>query len=86
VYVEVIGYNRWRWADGSAEMKDAMGVSIIGVLADHEVIDDFSYGLMFHYQNKYSISVTRDGDSNTGIMLNVELGNLIRDSINSIPK
>jgi hypothetical protein len=86
LYVEVIGYNRWRWAEGTADMEDAMGVSIIGVLADRAEIDDFSYGLMFHYQNRYAISVTRDGDGNTGIMLNVDLSNLIRDKINTIPQ
>ncbi len=85
LFLEFIGYNRWRWDTGSGDIKDAIGVSIVGVVANNKHADDFSYGMMMHYRNTYSLAITEDSDNNTGIIFNFNLSNLIRDKINSIP-
>lgn len=85
LYIEFLGYNRWQWDRYTGGMSNAFGVSIVGVAADNKDADDFSYGLMFHYQNKYSLAVTDDGDGNTGVVINFNLSKLIRDKINNMP-
>ncbi len=71
VFVEIIGYNRWRW-NAAGEIKNALGLSIITSYSDRAGVDDIGYGLQLHYHNSWSLAVTRHG-SDTGLLLSTDL-------------
>ena len=71
VFVELIGYNRWRW-NAAGELKNALGLSLITSYSDRAGADDMAYGLMLHYRNKWSLAVTRH-DEETGVLLSTDL-------------
>ncbi|MBT8438846.1 MAG: hypothetical protein KJO91_03900, partial [Gammaproteobacteria bacterium] len=79
VYIEFLGYNRWQWNRATGEMNNGLGFSVIGSYADRNKLDNFSYGILVHFRNKYSLAVTRNSDDDTGILLTVELANLFRE-------
>lgn len=81
IVLELIGYNRWTW-DGS-KMDNAIGGSIIAVASDRAGEDDFGYGLMFHYDNKWSLGVTRHGDVN-GIFLSYSLWDTAKSEVDGL--
>jgi len=59
--VEVLGINRWTWQDGGM-MSRPVGLSIIGSYSDRSNAKDFGWGLMAHYNNSYSLGITKKGD------------------------
>ncbi len=71
VFIELIGYNRWRWG-ASGELQNALGLSLISSYSDRAGADDMAYGLMLHYRNKWSLAVTRHDDE-TGVLLSTDL-------------
>ena len=71
VFVELVGYNRWRW-NSMGEMRNALGVSLITGYSDRAAADDLAYGLMLHYQNKLALAVTQHGGE-TGWLLSTDL-------------
>ncbi|MDX2507902.1 MAG: hypothetical protein QNL62_26000 [Gammaproteobacteria bacterium] len=79
IIIEFLGYNRWRWNRATGEMQNGLGFSVIGSYADRSKVDDFSYGILVHFQNKYSIAVTRSSEDDTGILLTVDLATLFRE-------
>ena len=73
--LELIGYNRWRWkSDG--RMGTAYGVSLIQTYSDRAGLESLRTGVMFHYDSRYSVALTR-GSGETGIMLSVDLSRLV---------
>jgi hypothetical protein len=73
--VELIGYNRWSWTrDG--RMGTAYGVSLIQTYSDRAGLNSARPGVMLHYNNKYSLALTRKGGE-TGVMLSMDLSKLV---------
>lgn len=75
VYIEVFGYNRWRWG-GSGEMKNALGWSVLASYADRAAIQDLRYGLMMHYHNRFDLGITYN-DKDTGVILSIDLAQAV---------
>ena len=71
VFIELVGYNRWRW-NSMGEMRNALGVSLIGSYSDRAAADDLAYGLMLHYRNGLALAVTQHG-GDTGWLLSTDL-------------
>ena len=70
--VEVYGRNKWEW-DG-AKMEKARGWSVIASYSDQ--VDDWGYGLMYHYRNRYSLAVTStSGD--VGVLLSMDFSDAL---------
>lgn len=71
VFVELVGYNRWRW-NSMGELRNALGFSLIAGYSDRAAADDLAYGLMLHYQNNLALAVTQHG-GDTGWLLSTDL-------------
>lgn len=74
VYVELIGYERWRWRDGKATRR--WGGSVVFSYADITGMDSTAWGVLLHTPVRHiSIGVVRrDGDlgAETGWVLNID--------------
>ena len=81
LYLELIGANRWdpkqRWIDVPGLNKWS-GASLIVSYADRDGIKDTGYGMLFTFDNVYSLGVSRYG-AKTGVFLSLDLANLWRD-------
>ena len=56
VVIELIGYNRWDWVkDNSTRQENIYGVSLIASYSDRAGVDNFGWGVMGHYDHKYSL-------------------------------
>ena len=44
-------------------MKNPIGLSVVAALSDRSTVDDFGWGMVFHYNHVYSLGVTKHGDS-----------------------
>lgn len=73
VYVELLGFNRWR-------ARYLTGVSAIVEYADRAGVEDVSYGALFTFANRYSVGVTAGGGE-VGVTLGLDLANLYRDRL-----
>ncbi len=72
--VEVLGANWWKWkADGS--MGSAFGLAVIATASDRASTDDLGWGLMLHFNHKYSLAVT-DHDGDQGYLVTADLAKL----------
>jgi len=69
--VEILGRNQWDWsADGT--MQNARGWSVVAAYSNLSDQDDWGYGLMYHYRNRFSLGLTStEGD--IGVLLSVDL-------------
>jgi len=80
VFVEVAGYERWSWRDGSAWNR--WGLSGVVSFANIPGMDEVGYGVLLHtpIQSISFGAVWRDGDagSETGIVANFDLAALIQ--------
>jgi hypothetical protein len=77
VFMEILGYNRWSWKpDG--RMGTAVGASIIGAYSDRATLDDWRYGVMLHYNNTWSLAVTRR-NGETGFLLSMDFAQFLAD-------
>jgi len=71
--VEVFGKNKWEWSRNGT-MQKARGWSVIASYSDQA--DDWGYGLMYHYRNRYSLAVTStSGD--VGVLLSMDLSDAL---------
>lgn len=75
VYIEMFGYNRWRWGD-AGEMKDGLGWSVLASYADRAATKDIRYGLMLHYRNRFDLGITYS-DKDTGVILSIDLAQAV---------
>ena len=79
VFLELFGYERWRWRDGKANNR--WGLSVIASYVNVAGMDDIGYGLLLHtpFKNMAIGAVYRDGDagSETGIVLNFDLSKFL---------
>lgn len=75
VYIEMFGYNRWRWGDGG-EMKDGLGWSVLASYADRAATKDIRYGVMLHYRNRFDLGITYS-DKDTGVILSMDLAQAV---------
>ncbi len=75
VFVELVGYNRWRWS-AAGELENALGLSLITSYSDRAGADDLAYGVMLHYHNSWSLAVTRH-DEETGVLLSADLAQYV---------
>ena len=57
-------------------MGTALGFSLIRTYSDRSGVNSSANGLMFHYQNKYSLAVPRYSGK-TGFMLSTDVGKWI---------
>ncbi len=73
VYVELLGFNRWR-------ARYLTGVSAIVEYADRAGVEDTSYGALFTFANRYSIGITTGG-GDIGVTLGLDLANLYRERL-----
>lgn len=80
VYLEWIGYNRWRWHGVSGKMTNGMGLSLVSSYAQRGQVGDMSHGIMLHYQNSYSLAITR-GQNGSGILFSVNLAEWYRNKM-----
>lgn len=71
LFLEIIGYNWWNYKnDGSAGF--AKGASFLVTYTGRSTATDWGYGAIFHFQNRYSIALTRHG-SDFGIMISADM-------------
>jgi hypothetical protein len=79
VVLELIGYERWRWRDGSASHR--FGASLAASFADVPGADAVGYGLILHlpFRNITVGATWRDGEEGDSINLtvNADLARLI---------
>ncbi|MFZ5593814.1 MAG: hypothetical protein ACOY4D_06085 [Pseudomonadota bacterium] len=75
VYIEMFGYNRWRWED-TGEMKDGLGWSVLASYADRAATKDIRYGVMLHYRNRFDLGITYN-DKDTGVILSMDLAQAV---------
>lgn len=71
VFVELVGYDGWRW-NSTGEMRNALGISLIGSCSDRAAAQDLGYGVMLHYRNSLALAVTQHGGEK-GWLLSTEL-------------
>ncbi len=80
VVVEVLGYERWRWREGSAINR--VGVSLAASFSDVPGADKVGYGLVFHLpvRNISLGAIWRDGvaGGKVNIVMNADLAGLIK--------
>jgi len=69
--VEWIGINWW-------DLKVPFGVSVISVYSDYQNLSSVGHGLLFTFDNKYSLGVTRRG-SETGVVATIDLLKFMQD-------
>ncbi|WP_339890497.1 hypothetical protein [uncultured Alteromonas sp.] len=74
IALEVIGFNYWQ----DACFGYACGASITVNYADRGGVQDEGYGLMFHFDNTYSIGVSQFG-SESGVFFTIDLLELFKD-------
>ena len=78
VLVEIIGFERWKWKNGSATQR--WGASFTASIADIEGMDSIGWGAVVHTPvENISIGIIRRGgsrDSETGIFVNLNLAKL----------
>lgn len=69
---ELYGFNYW---DGCDWLGMPCGASVVTTFSDRAIVDDYSFGLMFHIKNHYSIAVTKNfGDNDhTAVFVTVDL-------------
>ncbi|MEX0732016.1 MAG: hypothetical protein WED00_07805 [Aquisalimonadaceae bacterium] len=79
--LELIGYNQWTW--NGASMGTAFGGSVIGVVSDRADTEDVGYGIMLHYNHRWSIGITRHGGA-TGMFLSYELWETAETRVDSL--
>jgi len=81
VFLELFGYERWQWRDGSA--RNRWGLSAVASYANIPGMDSVGYGFLLYtpIKNITIGAVRRDGDagSETGIVLNINLATLLED-------
>ncbi len=70
VAIEWIGIN-W-WDKGSSPIKIPFGVSVASVYSDRAAVDDVGHGLMFHFNNSYSVGWSRRGGDD-GFYISIDL-------------
>lgn len=73
--VEIVGYNRWSWTTGGG-MGRAYGISLIQTYSDRAGLGSARPGIMFHFDNRFSLALTREGGE-TGAMLSLDLSKLV---------
>lgn len=71
---EVVGFNYWK----DKCFGYACGASVTINYADRGGVEDKGYGLMFHFDNTYSIGVSKFG-SESGVFLTVDLLEFFKD-------
>jgi hypothetical protein len=79
VFLELVGYERWRWRNGKATNR--WGASVVASYASITGMDDIGYGLLLHtpIRNMAVGVVYRDGAAGgeTGLVLNFDLSKLV---------
>ncbi len=75
VYIEMLGYNRWRWGE-SGDMKNALGWSVLASYADRAATKDLRYGVMVHYRNSFDLGITYS-DKDVGVILSMDLAQAV---------
>ncbi|WP_138441346.1 hypothetical protein [Marinobacter alexandrii] len=78
LYVEVLGFNRWRERDRM--FRYVSGVSVVAALSDRVGVNNVGGGLMLTLDNDYQFGVNYYGDGDIGVVLSMNLMNLFRDS------
>lgn len=68
--LELFGINRWSYAERGG-VKGGLGISLAVIASDRVIGDTLEPGLMFHFQNQWSLGVTRREDT-YGIFLSYE--------------
>lgn len=72
--IEVLGFNRWKWAaKSSAQMTDRLGGSLVAAYTDVGTGRKWSYGPMFHFGNGYNLSITRGSGEKWSLVVNLNL-------------
>jgi len=69
--LELIGYNRWSWG-GDHKPQNAWGASLVRTYADTVSVPSGAWGVAVHYNNKYTLTLSRH-DGKTGILLSADL-------------
>lgn len=69
--LELLGYNRWSWG-GDHKPHNAWGASLVRTYADTVSVPSGAWGVAVHYNNKYTLTLSRH-DGKTGILLSADL-------------
>jgi hypothetical protein len=77
--MEWIGINWWE----DSIIGIPLGVSLVSIYADRSTVNDVGHGVMFHFDNKYSVGVS-DHDGDTGIFVTMDLLKLFMDKKKNI--
>lgn len=76
--VELVGRDMWRFGDGTAQMKNYWGLSLIGAYSNRGSVDEIGYGLMGHWNRRFSVGATlRDDD--VSVFVSIDLQDLLLD-------
>lgn len=78
LYVELFGYNHWRWSEPGT-MRNALGWSLLASYADRAAADDWRYGVMLHYGNRFDIGITYDSESKGGVLVSMDFAQALAD-------
>jgi hypothetical protein len=76
IAMEWIGIN-W-WDKETSPIGYPIGVSLSSVYSDRSSAEDIGHGLMFHFDNSFSLGIT-DHDGDTGIYVTVDVLNLLAE-------
>lgn len=77
IVLEIVGVNYWQKEDSPLPLP--FGVSLASSFVDRPDTDDVGIGLMFHFDNRYSLGVSQYGSGETGFYFTVDLLNAIND-------
>ncbi len=69
--LELLGYNRWSWG-ADHKPQNAWGASLVRTYADTVSVPSGAWGIAVHYNNKYTLTLSRH-DGKTGILLSADL-------------
>lgn len=72
--MEWIGVNWWE----DSIIGIPLGVSLVSIYADRSTINDVGHGVMFHFDNKYSVGIS-DHDGESGVFVTMDLLKLFMD-------
>jgi hypothetical protein len=77
--IELLGFYRWNWDSGTAEMRNRMGMSLAAIYADRADGGRWGFGPMVH-AGDFNLGVTKARATPWALTVNVELAGKVFDA------
>lgn len=71
--IELVGYHRWKWGEGSSEMRGRIGGSLAAAYLQHGEGRKWGYGPSFTWGEGSSLAVVRAPGGKWSVLLNLSL-------------